>query len=44
MLTGIDRHFDLNLCSHGVKIEVKQADDNKNHSLYVELSDFCNYG
>ena len=24
----INHHFDLNLCSHGVKIEVKQVDDN----------------
>ena len=35
---------------HGVKIEVKQVDDNnswlynENQQLYVELSDFCNYG
>ena len=36
--------------SHGVKIEVKQVDDNytwlynENEYLKVELSDFCNYG
>ena len=35
---------------HGVKIEVKQVDDNytwlynENQYLYVELSYFCNYG
>jgi len=28
MQTDINRHFDLNSCSHGVKIEVKQVDDN----------------
>jgi len=42
--------FDLNSCSHGVKIEVKQVGDNytwlynENKYLNVELSDFCNYG
>jgi len=36
--------------SHGLKIEVKQVDDNyswlynENQDLYVELSDFCNNG
>ena len=41
----INRYFDLNSCSHGVKIEVKQVDDNytwlynENKYLYVELSD-----
>jgi len=50
MQMEINRHFDLNSCSRGVKIEVKQADDNytwlynENQYLYVELSDFCNYG
>ena len=50
MQMDISRHFDLNSCSHGVKIKVKQTDDsdiwlfNENQSLYVELSDFCNYG
>ena len=50
MQTNINRYFDLNSCSHGVKIEVKQVDDNykwlynENQYLYVELSDFCNYG
>ena len=49
MQTDINRHFDLNSCSHGVKIKVKQIDDNyawlynENQYLYVELSDFCNY-
>ena len=43
----MNRHFDLNLCSQGVKIEVKQIDDNytwlynENQYLYVELSVFC---
>ena len=43
-------HFDLNSCSHGVNIEVKQVDDNyiwfyyENQYLYVELSGFRNYG
>ena len=46
----ISHHFDLNSFSHGVKIEVKQVDDNdswlynENQYLYVELSDLCNYG
>ena len=46
MQTDINHHFDLNSCSHGVKIEVKQVDDNytwiyyENQYLYVELSDF----
>ena len=50
MQTDINRHFDLNSISHEVKIEVKQVDDNytwlynENQYLYVELSDFCNYG
>ena len=49
MQTNINRYFDLSSCSHGVKIEVKQVDDNytcynENQYLYVELSDFCNYG
>jgi len=49
MQTNINRHFDLNSCSHGVKIEVKQVNDNctwlynENQYLYVELSDFLNY-
>jgi len=50
MQMGINRHFDLNSCSHGVKTEVKQVNDNnsqlynENQYLYVELSYFCNYG
>jgi len=55
MQTDINRHFYLNSRSHGVKIEVKQVDDNytwlynenqyfENQYLYVELADFCNYG
>ena len=32
---NINRHFDLNSCNHGVKIEVKQVDDN-NSWLYNE--------
>jgi len=50
MQTEINRHFDLNSCSHGVTTEAKQVDDNytwlynENQYLYVELSDFCNYG
>jgi len=28
MQMDIDHHFDLNSCSHGVKIEMKQVDDN----------------
>ena len=42
----ISRYFDLNSCSHGEKIEVKQVNDNyiwiynENQYLYVELSDF----
>ena len=50
MQTDINRHFDLNSCSHGVKIETKQVDDNdswlynEDQQLYVELSDFCNCG
>ena len=49
MQMDINRHFDLNSYSHGVKIEVKQVGDNytwlynENQYLYVELSDFCNY-
>ena len=49
MQMDIKCHFDLNLCSHGVKIEVKQVLDNdswlynENQYLHVELSDFCNY-
>ena len=45
----INGHFDLNSCSHGVKIEVKQVADNYTwlyneiQYLYVELSDFLNY-
>ena len=44
MQTDINRYFDLNSCSHGVK----QIDDNytclynENQYLYVELYDFCN--
>jgi len=30
MQTDINRHFELNSCSHGVKMEVKQVDDNDN--------------
>jgi len=47
---GRQSSFLFKLCSHGVKIEVKQVDDNytwlynENQYLYVELSDFCNYG
>ena len=50
MQTDTNRYFDLNSCSQGMKIEVKQVDDNytwlynENQYLYVELSDFCNYG
>jgi len=50
MQMDISHYFDLNSGSHGVKIEVKQVDDNYtwlyngNQYLYVELSDFCNYG
>ena len=50
MQKEINLHFDLNSCSHRVKIEVKQVDDNytwlynENQYLYVELSGFCNYG
>ena len=50
MQMGINRHFYLNSFGQGVKIEVKQVDDNytwlynENQYLYVELSDFCNYG
>ena len=46
MQMDINFHFDLNSCSHEVKIEVKQVDDNntwlynENQYLYVELSDF----
>ena len=46
VLMDINHHFEINSCSHGVKIEVKQIDDNdsclynKNKLLYVELSDF----
>ena len=46
----INCYFDLSSCSHGVKIEVKQIDDNyiwlynENQYLYVELTYFCNYG
>jgi len=48
MQTDINHHFDLNSCSYGVKIEVKQVNDNytclynENQYLYVELYDFCN--
>ena len=48
MQTDIKGHFNLNSCSHGVKIEVKQVDDNytwlykENQYLCVELSDFLN--
>jgi len=42
----INRHFGLNSCSQGVKIEVKQVDDNDaliyNENQY--LYDFCDYG
>jgi len=44
MQPDIDHHFDPNSCNH----EVKQVDDNnsqsynKNQSLDVKLSDFCN--
>jgi len=52
MQTYINRHFDLNSCSHGVKIEVKQVDnnytwlynENQYLDLYVKLSEFYNYG
>jgi len=50
MQMDIHRHFDLNWCSQGVKIEAKQVDDNytwlnnENQYLYVELSIFYNYG
>jgi len=50
MQTDINYHFDLNSCSHGVKIEVKQIFDKEtwlyieNQYSYVELSDFFNYG
>ena len=50
MQTDTNRYFDLNSCSHGVKIEVKQVDNNytwlynENQYLYVELCGFCNYG
>ena len=43
MQTYINCYFDLNSCSHGVKIEVKQVDDsytwlyNENQYLYVKL-------
>jgi len=46
----INCHFDLSSCSYGMKIKVKQVDDNytwlynENQCLYVELSDFLNYG
>jgi len=46
MQMDINRHFDLNSCSHGVKIEVNQVDDNdswlykENQYLYIKLSDF----
>ena len=46
MQIDINPHSDLNSCSHGVKIEVKQVDDNyawlynENQYLNVELSDF----
>jgi len=42
---NINHHFNLNSCSHGVKIEVKQVDlfytwlCNENQYFYVELSD-----
>jgi len=35
MQTGIIRHFDLNSCCNGVKIELKQVDDNDSW-LYKE--------
>ena len=50
MQTGINCYFDLNSWTHGEQIEVKQVDDNyiwlynENQYLYVELSDFFNYG
>ena len=50
MQTDINRNFYLNSFSHGVKIGVKQFDDNntwlynENQYLFVELSDFCTYG
>jgi len=50
MQTDINRYLDFNSCSYGVKIEVKQVDDNytwlynENQYLFVELFDFCNYG
>ena len=50
MQTDTNCHFDLNSCSYGVNTEEKQVDDNytwlynENQYLYVELSDFCNYG
>jgi len=46
MQTDISCHLALNSCSRGVKIEVKQGDDNytwlynENQYFYVELSDF----
>jgi len=46
MQTDINRQFDLNSCSHGVK----QVDENytwlynENQYLHVDLTDFCNYG
>ena len=43
----INRHFDLNSCTHAVKLEVNKVDDNYtwlyngNQYLYVELSECC---
>jgi len=45
MEMDINHYFDLKSCSHRVKIEVKQVDDNyiwlynENQYLYVELYD-----
>jgi len=45
MQMDITRHFDLNSCGHGVKLDVKQVDDNytwlynEHQYLYVELSE-----
>ena len=47
MQTDINPYFDLSSCSHGVKIEVKQVNDNNTwicNKILVELSNFCNYG
>ena len=46
----MDINHHLSSCSHGVKIEMKQVDNNytwlynENQYLNVDLSDFCNYG